>query len=79
MHPALTAMEVTVAEWQLGIPPSPTSLERLISLYTIECMMNFNIWATNQPVIPIIRTLFSNNEVQISLNIVSFVSFQKYI
>ena len=45
-----------VEEWELGIPPEPTSLSGENDLFSMQSMIVFKSWATTQPVTELTST-----------------------
>ena len=45
-----------VDEWELGMPPEPTSRSGLKDWFRAMSMTVFKNWATSQPMIPLIKS-----------------------
>lgn len=55
-RPEETTSAHTVEEWELGIPPEPTSLSGENDLFSMQSMIVFKNWATTQPVTELTST-----------------------
>ena len=76
-RPAVTATLVTVAEWLLGIPPSPNRRSRTNSLCMIIWIRIFRTCETAQAQAPVIRILFCKRSLKAFAIIFPFSNCRK--